>query len=71
MARLGAAWKWVGKRSRLLPAILLLIAVLIDLGTPRTVSAAALMRLRSCRPLHCCLCGAPFSPECLRFSSTG
>ncbi|MFF0052528.1 PP2C family protein-serine/threonine phosphatase [Streptomyces sp. NPDC005498] len=42
MARLGAAWKWVGRRSRLLPAILLLIAVSIDLSTPRTVSAAAL-----------------------------
>ncbi|MFF3463917.1 PP2C family protein-serine/threonine phosphatase [Streptomyces sp. NPDC002619] len=41
MARLGV-WKWVGKRSRLLPAILLLFAVSMDLGTPRTVSAAAL-----------------------------
>ncbi|MFB7715685.1 PP2C family protein-serine/threonine phosphatase [Streptomyces sp. NPDC056105] len=41
MARLGV-WKWVGKRSRLLPAVLLLLAVLTDLATPRTVSAAAL-----------------------------
>lgn len=41
MARLGA-WKWAGKWSRLLPAVLLLLAVLIDLSTPRTVSAAAL-----------------------------
>ncbi|MFJ1603306.1 PP2C family protein-serine/threonine phosphatase [Streptomyces sp. NPDC088253] len=32
----------MGKWSRLLPAVLLLIAVLIDLSTPRTVSAAAL-----------------------------
>ncbi|MFF3559437.1 PP2C family protein-serine/threonine phosphatase [Streptomyces sp. NPDC002574] len=41
MARLGA-WKWVGKWSRLLPALLLLVAVLIDISTPRTVSASAL-----------------------------
>nr|QIY97958.1 serine/threonine-protein phosphatase [Streptomyces sp. S1D4-11] len=41
MARLGA-WKWAGKWSRLLPAVLLLLAVLIDFSTPRTVSAAAL-----------------------------
>ncbi|CAG6391851.1 serine/threonine-protein phosphatase [Streptomyces cocklensis] len=41
MARLGV-WAWVGKRKRLLPAFLLLFAVVIDLGTPRTVSAAAL-----------------------------
>ncbi|WP_326604918.1 serine/threonine-protein phosphatase [Streptomyces sp. NBC_01799] len=32
----------MGKQGRLLPAILLLIAALIDLSTPRTVSAAAL-----------------------------
>ncbi|MFD3454758.1 PP2C family protein-serine/threonine phosphatase [Streptomyces sp. NPDC058691] len=41
MARLGA-WKSVGKWSRLLPAVLLLLAALIDLSTPPTVSAAAL-----------------------------
>ncbi|MET7522650.1 PP2C family protein-serine/threonine phosphatase [Streptomyces sp. 900116325] len=41
MARLGV-WKWAGKRSRLLPAVLLLFAVSMDLATPRTVSAAAL-----------------------------
>ncbi|MEU1529829.1 PP2C family protein-serine/threonine phosphatase [Streptomyces fagopyri] len=41
MARLGV-WKWLGKRSRLLPAILLLFAMSTDLATPRTVSAAAL-----------------------------
>ncbi|MDX2705850.1 PP2C family protein-serine/threonine phosphatase [Streptomyces sp. PA03-6a] len=33
---------WAGTESRLLPAVLLLVAVVIDLATPRTVSAAAL-----------------------------
>ncbi|MFF3945985.1 PP2C family protein-serine/threonine phosphatase [Streptomyces sp. NPDC001902] len=41
MARLGTR-SWAGTESRLLPAVLLLVAVVIDLATPRTVSAAAL-----------------------------
>lgn len=36
------AWDWVGRRSRLLPAVLILLAALIDISTPPTVSAAAL-----------------------------
>lgn len=41
MARLGTG-KWARGRGRLLPVVLLCSAVLVDLLTPRTVSAAAL-----------------------------